>query len=320
MRSGGLEGLRFGGAVVLEENTSIERAQQLEEHGAGGLIIVTEKEPDDLQSSYVWEDTDTEVSIPIFEITAAAFERLLEQLGKERGELNASPPSLPLGVEVRQSLPRPPITVTLTANVLGLLPGSDPDLADEVILVGAHYDHIGRLPDGLYFPGANQNASSVAAMLEMVRVWRSTGYRPDRSVLFAAWSGEEVDGSGVTHYLADPVVPLTQTVGVIALEAIAGGNGHKMMFHGTREHDLGLIHRLDAGYAQLDRRAWREGNTGEGWHVPFNEAGIPTSKLIWDEAEEDFYLPTDTADQIDLNRLATSGEILTLVVSWLTGQ
>ncbi|MBU0704858.1 MAG: M28 family peptidase, partial [Chloroflexi bacterium] len=320
IRPGHLEGMYFGGAVVLEQDISVERAQQLEEHGAGGVVIVTDKEPDDLQASYVRPASAPELSIPVFEITGAAFETLLGELGLERGELVSSPPALPLGVLARQTLARSPVTTTLTTNVLGLLPGRDPEYSDEVILVGAHYDHIGQLPDGFYFPGANQNGSGVAAMLEMARVWQSAGYHPGRSVLFAAWGAEEVDGAGVVRYLADPAVPVTQTVGVIALDTIAGGGGAKLMFHGTREHDLALIHRFEAGYAELDRRAWRQGSTGEGWHVPFNAAGIPTSKLIWDEAEEDFYLPTDTADRIDSDWLASSGEILTLVVSWLAGQ
>ena len=320
VRPNNLEGMRFGGAVVLEQDMSMERAQQLEEHGAGGVVIVTDKEPDDLQASYVRPVSAPELSIPVFEITGAAFETLLGELGLERGELVSSPPALPLGVLARQTLARSPVTTTLTANVLGILPGSDPEYSDEVIIVGAHYDHIGQLPDGFYFPGANQNGSGVAAMLEMARVWQSAGYRPARSLLFAAWGAEEMDGAGVARYLADPAVPLTQTVGVVALDTIAGGGGAKLMFHGTREHDLALIQRFEAGYAELDRRAWRQGSTGEGWHAPFNAAGIPTSKLIWDEAEEDFYLPTDTADRIDPDWLASSGEILTLVVSWLAGQ
>ena len=320
IRPSRLEGMYFGGAVVLEQDIDVERAQQLEEHGAGGVVIVTDEEPDDLQASYFQPASAPELSIPVFEITGVAFETLLGELGLERGELVSSPPALPLGVLARQTLARSPVTTTLTANVLGLLPGSDPEYSDEVLVVGAHYDHIGQLPDGFYFPGANQNGSGVAAMLEMARVWQSAGYRPARSVLFATWGAEEVDGAGVTRYLADPAVPLTQTVGVIALDTIAGGGGAKLMFHGTREHDMALIQRFEAGYAELDRRAWRQGSTGEGWHAPFNAAGIPTSKLIWDEAEEDFYLPTDTADRIDPDWLASSGEILTLVVSWLAGQ
>ncbi len=317
-----LEGLRFGGAVVLERSVRdpIARAEQLQAHGAGGLVIATDREP-----SEVWQTSEgstyiapgSKAPIPVFEITGAAFETLLERVGTEYRDLITAPPVLPLGVRMRQALTRSPVTTTLTANVLALLPGRDPRLADEVLLVGAHYDHIGQSPDGLYFPGANRNASGVAAMLEMAQVWQSAGYRPARSVLFAAWGAEELDGAGVAHYMTHPAIPLTRTVGVIALESIAGGKGYKLLFYGTREQDLALIQRLEASAAQLDRRAWRRGSTGEGWHARFNSAGIPTLKLMWDGAERDFYLPTDTADRIDPERLAASGEILTLTTAWL---
>jgi aminopeptidase YwaD len=227
---------------------------------------------------------------------------------------------------VRQTLTCLPVTTTLTTNVLGLLPGSDPDLADEVLVVGAHYDHIGQSPDGLYFPGANRNASGVSALLEMARVWQEAGYRPTRSVLFAAWGAEELNSAGVAHYLAHPTIPLTQTMGVIAVDSIADGKGYKLLFYGTREHDLPLIQRIEASVARLERRAWRRGSTGEGWHEPFNQLGIPTLKFIWEDAETTFYLPDDDAsgkhpeESIDLERLASSGEILTLGVAWLAGQ
>jgi Zn-dependent M28 family amino/carboxypeptidase len=322
VRAGNLEGMRFGGAVILERDVRdpIARAAQLQEHGAGGLIVVTDKEPDDLQTDYVRPTAESrDLTIPVFEITGTAFETLLQRLGVEYRDLASAPPALPLDVQVHQSLARSPITATLTANVLGLWPGSDPRLADEVLIVGAHYDHIGQSPDGLYFPGANQNASGVAALLEMARVWQSAGFRPTRSVLFAAWGAEELGSAGMAHYLDAPAVPLTRTVGVLALDSIAAGGGPKLMFYGTREHDQSLIQRVEAAAARLDRRAWRRGSTGEGWHTPLNQAGIPTVKFIWDDAESDFYLPSDTADRIDLNYLATSGEILTLSTAWLAG-
>jgi len=318
---GDLEGMRFGGNVVLERGVDnpLARAAQLQDHGAGGLVVVTDANADDLQTAYVRPDAGAGIAIPVFEITTAAFETLLERLGMEPRDLASAPPALPLGAQIRQTLVRP-VTTTLTANVLGLLPGSDPDLAGEVILVGAHYDHAGRSPDGLYFPGANQNASGVGAMLEMARVWQSAGYRPVRSVLFAAWGAEELGSVGVAHYLADPAVPLTQTVGVIALDSIAGGRGYKLMFHGAREHDQPLIHRIEVSGAALDRRVWRRSSADEGWHAPFSRAGIPTVKLIWDDAERGFYSPDDTAAAIDLDRLVSSGEILTLTTSWLAGR
>jgi hypothetical protein len=322
MRAGIPSGLNFGGAIVLQRNVRGDAAYaaQLEAHGAGGLIVTNGRESRDLQANLIQSASraELEVNIPVFEITEEAFNALLEALGTDLRELlDFQSPTLPLEAQVRQTLTRLPLTITQTSNVLGLLPGSDPELADEVIVIGAHYDHIGQSPDGLYFPGANQNASGVAVMLEMARVWQEAGYHPARSVLFVAWGAHEKGGAGIAHYMTDPVIPLTQTIGVISLDSVASGDGHRLLFHGTREHDLPLIHRVEAGAAELERRAWRQGSTGDGWHEMFNAAGIPTTKLIWAEAENDFYALDDVVDAIDSERLSTSGEILTLTVAWL---
>jgi len=323
-----LEGLHFGGAVVLERDVvdPIARARELQEHGAGGLIVATERTAEQLQASHVRLISGTEATIPVFEISDAAFQTLLERLGLQYRDLSFAPPALVLNAQVQQTLVRLPLTTTLTANVLGLLPGSDPDLADELLIVGAHYDHAGGLPDGIadvpvrYFPGANRNASGVGALLELARLWQATNYRPARSVLFAAWGAEELGSAGVAHYVAQPPVPLTQTVAVIALDSIGNGRGYSLMYYGTPQHDLPLVYVLEAGSAQMPRRAFRRAATGEGWHILFNAAGIPTTKLMWDGAEQDLYLPADTAERIDPERLGFSGEMLTLVASWLAGR
>lgn len=323
LNDGGLEGLRFGGTVVIERDVSdaVARAAQLAEHDAGGLIVVTDLEPDDLQTRRIGSASEREdISIPIFEMTEPAFETLLDQLDLELSDLTFASTTLPLGVQVRQSLVRLPLTTTLTANVIGLLPGSEPELADQVIVVGANYDHIGGEPDGLLYPGANHNASGVAGLLEVARVWRDEGYRPARSVLFVAWGAEELDSAGAAYYLEHPALPLTQTVGVISLDGIGAGEGRKLLYFGRRDHDAALIHPVDMGADQLGRRVWRRGSTGEGWHALFSQEEIPTLKLIWEEAEEGFYLSNDTVENIDLEKLATGGEVLTLVLSWLAGQ
>jgi hypothetical protein len=157
-------------------------------------------------------------------------------------------------------------------------------------------------------------------MLEMARVWQQAGYRPARSVLFAAWGGEERDSSGVRHYLGDPTVPLTHTVAVISLDSIADGEGYRLWFQGDGDRDLPLTHRLEVSAEQLDREAWRKGATAEGWHALLSRQAIPTVKLTWAESEGLAYRLTDTADAIDPDRLANSGEILTLAVAWLAGQ
>jgi hypothetical protein len=157
-------------------------------------------------------------------------------------------------------------------------------------------------------------------MLEMARVWQSAGYRPARSVLFAAWGAEERDSAGVERYLSDPIVPLTRTVAVISLDSIADGAGYRLWIRGDRDRDLPLTHRFEVSASHLGREAWRKGVTGEGWHALFSRQAIPTVKLTWAESEDLAYRLTDTADTIDPERLANSGEILTLAVAWLASQ
>jgi len=318
-----LEGLRFGGSVVLDGTTEnpAERAQELQTRGASGLIVVGDREAEELRTARGYGRGGGRVdAIPIFEITPAALDALMDQLGVSPDDLAYTPPALPLKGCVRMTLPRTPLTSTTTANVLGVVRGSDPTLANELLVVGAHYDHIGKLPNGGYFPGANQNGSGVATMLEVARVWSATGYRPARSVLFAAWGAEEQGSAGVARYLRDPAMPLTRTVGVISLDSIADGGGYRLWFRGDRDKDLPLTYRFEVSASQLDWEAWRRGSTDQGWHALFSREGIPTVKLTWADSQELAYRLTDTVGALDPERLANSGEILTLGLSWLAGR
>ena len=105
----------------------------------------------------------------------------------------------------------------LARNVLGVLPGRDPEFADEVVVISAHYDHLGQSPDGTVWDGANDDASGVAAMLEIARNWQEQGYVPRRTVLFAAWDAEEIGLLGASHFVQRPQYPLENIVGVIQI-------------------------------------------------------------------------------------------------------
>lgn len=319
-----LEGLYFGGSVILERNVEspLERAADLEEHGAGGFIVVTEKDADDFQAgSLLPTDGPTlEVGIPVVEITSEAFETLLDRLGLQLRDLTLAPPALPLAAQVHQMVLHSPVTTAVVSNVLGFVPGRDPRLADEILIVGAHYDHVGEATDGTLYPGANHNASGVAVLLEMARSWQEAGFRPARSVLFTAWSADEIDHAGVRYYLEHPAVPLTRTVGVISVDAVGNGRGFTLLFFGRHDPDLPLVYPLEAGTEVLERRArWRVAE-GEGWYRLFGVREIPATQIIWEDAERDFYLPSDTVEAIDPERLTFSGRLLTLGASWLASR
>lgn len=322
LESADLDGLRFDGALVVESGVGrpFQRAATLGEHGAGGLIIVTDR-PSETIGKWVGEGHGSRLaeSIPVLELSKEGSAALLEVLHMKPEMLASAPRVLPLGVRAMMTVRCTPWATVQSANVLGMWPGSDTRLSQEVLVVGAHYDHVGRLPDGTIFPGANQNASGVAALLELARVLKEEGYQPARSVLFAAWSGEERDSAGVSHYLAHPTVPLTRTVGVISLDSIADGNGYRLWFWGDGETDGALTHRLEGSAARLGGDAWRKGSSDQGWHHLFKTEGVPSVKLTWAESDELSYRIEDTADGIDAERLASSGQIVALAVWWLAG-
>jgi Zn-dependent M28 family amino/carboxypeptidase len=117
--------------------------------------------------------------------------------------------------------------VSPAPNVVGVLPGSDPKLEGEVIVIGAHYDHLGRggegslaAREGEVHHGADDNASGVAGLLELARIFSHERERMRRTVLFVAFAGEEEGLIGSSFYVQNPARPLAQTVAMINMDMI----------------------------------------------------------------------------------------------------
>ncbi len=127
-------------------------------------------------------------------------------------------------------------------NVVGILPGSDPKLKDEAIVIGAHYDHLGRggegsgsldPREGLIHHGADDNASGVAGLLELARILSSQNPKPRRTVVFIAFSGEEEGLIGSNYYVDHPIVPLANTVAMINMDMIGRMRERKLIVGGV---------------------------------------------------------------------------------------
>ncbi len=124
-------------------------------------------------------------------------------------------------------------------NVVGVLPGSDPKLKDETIVIGAHYDHLGRGGEGSLAPregdihhGADDNASGVAGVLELARLFKSQKLRPRRTLVFMAFSGEEEGLLGSNYYVNHPILPLANTVAMINMDMIGRMKDNKLIVGG----------------------------------------------------------------------------------------
>jgi peptidase M28-like protein/PDZ domain-containing protein len=124
-------------------------------------------------------------------------------------------------------------------NVIGILPGSDPKLKDEAIVLGAHYDHLGRGGQGSLAPregaihyGADDNASGTAALIELARRLSTQNPKPRRTIVFIAFSGEEEGLIGSSYYVNHPVVPLRNTVAMINMDMIGRLQDQKLVIGG----------------------------------------------------------------------------------------
>ncbi len=106
-------------------------------------------------------------------------------------------------------------------NVLGLIEGSD--LKDEIVIISGHYDHDGILPDGTFFPGADDNGSGTVGVLELAKAFsaaKKAGKGPRRTILFMAFAAEEKGLLGSDFYSQNPVFPLKNTVTCLNLDMI----------------------------------------------------------------------------------------------------
>lgn len=190
-------------------------------------------------------------------------------------------------------------------NVVGMLPGSDPVLRDSVILVDAHYDHLGIGPavngDSIY-NGADDDASGVVAVLEIAKAL-AAGPAPKRTVIFVTTTGEEVGLLGTRWYLAHPVVPLDRMTANLEIEMIgrpdslAGGAGRAWLtgFDRSTMGSMFVAAGLPIGPDQRPNEQFfmRSDN------IAFAQAGIPAHTLSTFNLHTDYHRPSDDASRVD---------------------
>ncbi len=204
----------------------------------------------------------------------------------------------------------PPEQRQRTSNIAGMIRGSDPALRDEVVLVTAHYDHIGigRAMDGDSINnGADDDASGNIALIEMAKALRH-GPRPRRTILFMAITGEEVGGFGTRWYIAHPLLPLAQTVVDLNVEmiahpdSIAGGFG-KAWLTGYERSTMGDL-LADNGIPltpdmRIGQRFFERSD-----NVAFARIGIPAHSISSFNLATPYHHPKDEAATVNVEHMA----------------
>ena len=202
-------------------------------------------------------------------------------------------------------------------NVVGILPGTDPKLKNEAIVIGAHYDHLGLGGEGSLAPregeihhGADDNASGTAGMLELARIF--SAQKPRRTMVFIAFSGEEEGLIGSNYYVNHPVVPLTNTVAMINMDMIGRLNQQKLIIGGVGTasdwpawinnanalNDLKAAHGTTSSVAHPFTLTLNEDGFGPSDHSSFYAKQVPVL-FFWTGTHNDYHKPSDTYDKIN---------------------
>lgn len=282
--------------------------------GAAGVLLVTPKtmEKEDKLMTLVAENNDVTAGLPVIHITRELAGRIIKVSGIAIDSLNGqiisskAPKSFELEVILSAT-----VTVVQrrerTANVLAMLEGSDPSLAGEYLVVGAHYDHLGlggpgsgsRMPDTTAIHnGADDNASGTAMVMALARAMAIEGNRPRRSMIFAAFSAEEIGLLGSKYFNSNPPVELKKIDAMFNFDMVGrfdkeknaisvsgtGTSGEADSLLRSLEEGLpfSVIHSPD-GYGPSDHAAFYSSNipvfyfnTGvhTDYHTPFDDAGL----------------------------------------------
>ena len=200
-------------------------------------------------------------------------------------------------------------------NVAGLLPGRDPELAHEVIVLSAHMDHVGINADGQVNNGADDNASGTTALMTAAALLAKNP-APRRSVLFLAVSAEEKGLLGSESWVATPSLDLARVVANVNIDMVGRNDPAVLGATPSAEHDeyntlvplavalapqAGLRIEWETGEGRLRRRVDEYYHRSD--HANFSKAGIPVVFFFSGE-HEDYHRPSDTLDKLDQGKVA----------------
>ncbi len=310
-------------------------------HGAVAVVLCTDLrglktgDGEDPASSHADPLLDVELTsgigtetLPVIHCHRARVEKWIHTAtGKQLGDLEQAieqqvkPQSLPLpgvALKAKVSLTRPGRTLR---NVVASLDGIGP-LGEEALVIGAHYDHLGRggwgslaigAADEVH-NGADDNASGTAVLIEAARLLAARPETPRRRIIFIAFSGEELGLYGSKRYVEDPLVPLEKTVGMLNLDMVGRLRNSQLTAYGTGTAAEWPAWLEAAAESPQLKIISKPSGFGPSDHASFHEHGVPVLHFFTGFHPE-YHRPTDDADKLNISGMR---QITQLVIELAT--
>lgn len=211
-------------------------------------------------------------------------------------------------------------------NVVGVIPGRKPEMSGQSVVVGAHYDHLGMgWPDareenkGKIHPGADDNASGIAVLIELAKVL-GENLKPDRSVVFVAFTAEEAGRRGSKYYVDNEKrYPVKRCIGMINLDTVGRLENGKLLILSAGSAKEGVhIFRGAASVSGVETETVID-SLDSSDNISFEEADVPAVQLF-SGPNVDYHRPTDTAEKIDPQGLVKVASVAKEVIEYLANR
>ncbi len=201
-------------------------------------------------------------------------------------------------------------------NVIGVIRGVHPILSNQNIVIGAHYDHLGVDASGNFYPGADDNASGVAVLLELAEIFRNN-LPPKRNIIFVAFTGEEKKRKGSSYYLDNyKRYPAKNCVGMLNLDTVGRLRENKLFIIGANSAKewLDILRKICYKINIKIELVAEELNSSD--QMSFHERGIPAIQLFTGP-HMDYHRITDTPDKINPEGLLKITYIAEEIIEYL---
>ncbi|MEJ2103588.1 MAG: M20/M25/M40 family metallo-hydrolase [Ignavibacteriaceae bacterium] len=277
------------------------------EHGAKGILFVSrpnDKKIQPLIGSVMHGEGEQLENFPQLQISPEAANEFIVSSGYSLSECQMKidakekPFSFLTRREAEIKVRTEYIKSTKTMNVVGKIEGTDPALKNEYLIIGAHLDHVGSQA-GLLFPGANDNASGSAGVIQLAKAFQDSQLKPKRSILFVLFASEEQGLFGSKHFVENLKIKPDKIVAMFNMDCIGYGDSIQIGNGKSAPELWKIADSLDQEIGRLMvRETW---NGGGADATPFYEKGIPCLYFASKYSYDYLHQPTDIPETLNTN-------------------
>ena len=294
-----------------------DKARAAQRHGACALVVVN-MSPScsayEVQGAVYSGELPHLATFPILQPTRACGDLLMKdelmslQDAVQKIQQTQTPQSFHLRKHFEIDVNARYHPAALTANVIGIYPGVDPKLKDEYIVVGASLDHVGLQGTTCLFPGADDNASGVAAMLETARMLQQSPDQPSRSIIFVFFSSGEQEHLGSRIFVSN-FTPLKRIEAFVNVNAVGSGDSIAVLGNKRYPRLWGVARRVDSAYCSNSMVTGYK-TYPKGDAEAFNEVDIPSINITNFKGYRHAHVPSDIVENIDRRIIVQATQLL----------